>query len=68
MAAANPDLPLAGMLVSIKDLYDEAGIATTAASKLLLDRAPANQDCDVVAQVKKTPPAKEAGDKASAVA
>lgn len=38
MAAANPDLPLAGMLVSIKDLYDEAGIATTAASKLLLDR------------------------------
>ncbi|WP_417826569.1 amidase family protein [Thalassospira povalilytica] len=53
MAAANPDLPLAGMLVSIKDLYDEAGIATTAASKLLLDRAPADQDCDVVAQVKK---------------
>ncbi|MDG4717790.1 MULTISPECIES: amidase family protein [Thalassospira] len=52
LATANPDLPLAGMLVSIKDLYDEAGIATTAASKLLLDRAPAETDCDVVRLVK----------------
>ncbi|MEQ9348324.1 MAG: amidase family protein [Thalassospira sp.] len=50
--AAHPELPLAGMLVSIKDLYDEAGLATTAASKLLKDRAPANDDCDVVRLVK----------------
>jgi aspartyl-tRNA(Asn)/glutamyl-tRNA(Gln) amidotransferase subunit A len=52
LAAADPGLPLAGMLVSIKDLYDEAGIATTAASKLLLDREPAETDCDVVRLVK----------------
>lgn len=52
LSAANPNLPLAGMLVSIKDLYDEAGIATTAASKLLLDRAPAGEDCDIVRLVK----------------
>ncbi|WP_430474310.1 amidase [Thalassospira lucentensis] len=51
-AASHPDLPLAGMLVSIKDLYDEEGVATTAASKLLKDRAPANDDCDVVRLVK----------------
>jgi len=52
LSAANPGLPLAGMLVSIKDLYDEAGIATTAASKLLLDRTPADADCDIVRLVK----------------
>ncbi|MCC9620500.1 glutamyl-tRNA amidotransferase [Thalassospira sp. MA62] len=50
--AANAHLPLAGMLVSVKDLYDEAGVATTAASKLLKDRAPATEDCDVVHSVK----------------
>lgn len=50
--AADPELPLAGMLVSIKDLYDEAGVATTAASQLLKDRAPASNDCDVVRLVK----------------
>ncbi|MEQ8391467.1 MAG: amidase family protein [Thalassospira sp.] len=50
--AAHPEQPLAGMLVSIKDLYDEAGLATTAASQLLKDRAPANDDCDVVRLVK----------------
>lgn len=40
LVAANPDLPLAGKLVSIKDLYDEAGIRTTAASELLKTAAP----------------------------
>ena len=48
----NPNLPLAGKLVSIKDLYDEAGIVTTAASELLKGRTPAPQDCDVVRRVK----------------
>lgn len=46
------NLPLAGMLVSIKDLYDEAGVATTAASELLKGRSPAAEDCDVVRRVK----------------
>ncbi|WP_417804352.1 amidase [Thalassospira lucentensis] len=50
--AKTPNLPLAGMLVSIKDLYDEAGVATTAASKLLKGRSPAAEDCDVVRRVK----------------
>lgn len=49
---ANPGLPLAGMLVSIKDLFDEEGQKTTAASKLLMDCAPADADCDVVGLVK----------------
>lgn len=50
--AKKPNLPLAGMLVSIKDLYDEAGVATTAASELLKGRSPAAEDCDVVRRVK----------------
>lgn len=50
--AVNPGLPLAGLLVSIKDLYDEAGIVTTAASRLLKDRAPAAADCEVVRRVR----------------
>lgn len=50
--STNPKLPLAGMLVSIKDLYDEAGITTTAASRLLQNRAPAIRDCEVVRRVK----------------
>ncbi|NIZ00044.1 amidase [Thalassospira lucentensis] len=50
--AKTPNLPLAGMLVSIKDLYDEAGVATTAASELLKGRSPAAEDCDVVRRVK----------------
>ncbi|WP_417829622.1 amidase [Thalassospira sp.] len=50
--AANPDLPLAGMLVSIKDLYDEAGMVTSAASELLKSRAPAQEDCEVVRRIK----------------
>ena len=39
----NPNLPLAGKLVSIKDLYDEAGIVTTAASELLKGRTPLSE-------------------------
>jgi len=46
------DLPLYGQLVSVKDLFDEAGKQTTAASKLLADREPATQDSDVVATLK----------------
>ena len=49
--AARP-LPLAGLLVSVKDLYDEAGQRTSAASRILLDREPASADCPVVARIK----------------
>ena len=52
LVAANPDLPLAGKLVSIKDLYDEAGIRTTAASELLKTAAPAREDSEVVRLIK----------------
>jgi aspartyl-tRNA(Asn)/glutamyl-tRNA(Gln) amidotransferase subunit A len=50
--AQHPDAALAGMLVSVKDLYDEAGIATTAASKLLKDRKPADTDSECIARIK----------------
>ena len=46
------ELPLYGQLVSIKDLYDEAGKRTTAASRLLADREPAVEDSDVVHRLK----------------
>lgn len=51
-AAADRPLPLAGLLVSVKDLYDEAGQRTTAGSRLLRDKPPAEQDCTVVARIK----------------
>ncbi|MBC06375.1 amidase family protein [Thalassospira sp.] len=50
--AQNPGAPLAGMLVSVKDLYDEAGHVTSAASQLLKDRAPAEVDCECVRRIK----------------
>ncbi|WP_425089648.1 amidase family protein [Stappia sp.] len=52
VAAADRPLPLAGLLVSVKDLYDEAGQRTTAASRLLRDREPATADCPVVQRIK----------------
>ena len=44
-------LPLYGLRVSIKDLFDEAGLVTTAGSLLLRDRAPASEDAPVVARL-----------------
>lgn len=52
IAAAPHPLPLAGLLVSVKDLYDEAGVTTTAASRLLKDRPPANADAEIIARIK----------------
>ncbi|MCA1298120.1 amidase family protein [Stappia indica] len=52
IAASATALPLAGLLVSVKDLYDEKGARTTAASKLLRERAPAEAGCPVVARIK----------------
>jgi len=44
--------PLAGLMVSIKDLFDEAGQVTTAGSAILRSAAPAKTDAPVVARLK----------------
>ncbi|MFK8080059.1 MAG: amidase family protein [Granulosicoccus sp.] len=49
---ANQKLPLYGMTVSLKDLFDEGGKRTTAASRVLQDIDPARRDGDVVARLK----------------
>ena len=42
----------AGIPLSIKDLFDEAGIVTRAGSKILQDAAPASSDATVLARLK----------------
>jgi aspartyl-tRNA(Asn)/glutamyl-tRNA(Gln) amidotransferase subunit A len=44
--------PLAGLPVSIKDLFDVAGEVTTAGSKILRDAAPATADAVAVARLR----------------
>src|SRR6266851_6545175 len=44
--------PLAGLPVSIKDLFDVAGEVTLAASKALDDRPPAGHDAPVIARLR----------------
>ena len=44
--------PLAGLPVSIKDLFDIAGDVTTAGSKILRDRSPAAADAAAVARLR----------------
>ena len=44
--------PLAGLPVSIKDLFDVAGDATTAGSKILRDHSPAAADAVAVARLR----------------
>lgn len=54
-AAANPDnahRPLAGLSVSVKDLFDIAGETTTAGSQVLADAPPALHDCPAVARLR----------------
>lgn len=51
-AAARADSPLAGLAVSIKDLFDVAGQATAAASRVLADAPPAAIDCPAVARLR----------------
>ena len=48
--AAVPEL--AGLAVSVKDLFDVAGEATTAGSIVLEGAAPASQDCPAVARLR----------------
>ena len=44
---------LAGIPVSLKDLFDEAGVVTLAGSKVLLGSPPATRDSGVVARLRK---------------
>jgi aspartyl-tRNA(Asn)/glutamyl-tRNA(Gln) amidotransferase subunit A len=45
-------MPLGGLAVSVKDLFDVAGQTTTAGSRVLADAPPAAQDCPAVARLK----------------
>src|SRR5690606_18606102 len=49
---ARTDAPLAGVTVSIKDVFDEAGIVTTAGSRILAEGAPAGRDAEAVRLLK----------------
>lgn len=51
-AAGVPLPPLAGLAVSIKDLFDVAGQPTTAGSRAMDDAAPANADSTAVARLR----------------
>ena len=51
-AAGVPLPPLAGIPISIKDLFDEAGQVTRAGSRVLADAAPASRDCPVVSRLR----------------
>jgi Asp-tRNA(Asn)/Glu-tRNA(Gln) amidotransferase A subunit family amidase len=50
--AANRERPLAGLAVSIKDLFDIAGDVTAAGSTVLADAPPAKRDALAVARLK----------------
>jgi aspartyl-tRNA(Asn)/glutamyl-tRNA(Gln) amidotransferase subunit A len=52
-ARGEPLGPLSGIPISIKDLFDEAGHTTTAGSRVLQDRPPAESDAPVVAHLRK---------------
>jgi aspartyl-tRNA(Asn)/glutamyl-tRNA(Gln) amidotransferase subunit A len=49
---AAPEAPLAGLPISIKDLFDFAGDVTTAGSVALVDAAPASVDAPSVARLR----------------
>jgi len=51
-AAGAPVPSLAGLAVSVKDLFDVAGVPTTAASKSLSDAPPATADSPVVTRLR----------------
>ena len=51
-AAGAPVPPLAGLAVSVKDLFDVAGMPSTAASKSMADAAPAATDSPAVARLR----------------
>jgi amidase/aspartyl-tRNA(Asn)/glutamyl-tRNA(Gln) amidotransferase subunit A len=51
-SAGAPVPPLAGLAVSVKDLFDVAGMPSTAASKSMADAAPATADSPAVARLR----------------
>ena len=51
-AAGLPLPPLAGLSISVKDLFDVQGQPTTAASRALADASPAQTDCLAVARLR----------------
>jgi aspartyl-tRNA(Asn)/glutamyl-tRNA(Gln) amidotransferase subunit A len=51
-AAGGPVSALAGLAVSVKDLFDVAGVATTAGSRVLGDAPPPRMDAAVVARLR----------------
>jgi aspartyl-tRNA(Asn)/glutamyl-tRNA(Gln) amidotransferase subunit A len=50
--SGTPASPLAGIPLSVKDLFDVEGDVTAAGSKILRDRAPARSDAVVVARLR----------------
>ncbi len=52
-AAGSPLPPLAGLTVSVKDLFDEVGQRSTAGSRALADVAPAGADSPAVARLRR---------------
>ena len=50
--AGAPVPPLAGLAVSVKDLFDVAGQPTTAGSRSMADATPAREDCPAVARLR----------------
>jgi aspartyl-tRNA(Asn)/glutamyl-tRNA(Gln) amidotransferase subunit A len=52
-ACGAPLPPLAGLAVSVKDLFDVHGEITTAGSIVLVDAAPAAADCPAVARLRR---------------
>ena len=52
-AAGAPLPPLAGLAVSVKDLFEVEGQVTTAGSKVLRSEAPATADCPAVARLRR---------------
>ena len=50
--AGAPVPPLAGLAVSVKDLYDVAGQPSTAASRSMAGATPADADCPAVARLR----------------
>lgn len=51
-AAGAPLPPLAGLAISVKDLFDVQGQTTSAGSKVLADAPPAPADCPAVARLR----------------
>lgn len=51
--AARQSLPLGGLAVSVKDLFDVRGQVTTGGSTVLADAPPASQDCPAVARLRR---------------